>query len=131
MKPVYQELISKIVAMQNCNKSENFDWYDRHELAIEEIENNNLPSGSGIDSGTRVNLDKTTANKLVIDSSYHCMNQDGYYDGWIDFTVTVTPSLLSDIDIDIKGNFSQRHNKYADVKDYLYDVFNMSLCTLV
>jgi len=131
MKPVYQELISKIVAMENCEKTGNTEWYDNHSLAIHDIEMDNLPSGSGIDSGTRVNLDKTTANKLVLDSSYHCMNQDGFYDGWIDFTVTVTPSLLSGIDIDIKGNFSQRHNKYADVKEYLQDVFSMSLCTLV
>ena len=131
MKPLYQELISKIVAMENCQKTGNTQWEDNHSLAIHEIEMDNLPSGSGIDSGTRVNLDKTTANKLVLDSSYHCMNQDGFYDGWIDFTVIVTPSLLFDIDIDIKGNFSQRHNKYADVKDYLYDVFSMSLCTLV
>lgn len=42
-------------------------------------------SGSGIDSGW--DLGKVTKKGFWLESSWHCMNEDGYYDGWQMFAV--------------------------------------------
>jgi hypothetical protein len=120
---IYQHIARKVTAERNCEVSGNTEWYDKHGLALHRIEADHLPSGSGIDCGTRIDMDKTTADKIVLNSNYHCMDEHGFYDGWIGFTVTIKPSLLHGITLDIKGPFSDRHGKYADLKDYLGDVF--------
>jgi len=55
------------------------------------------------------------------------MNEDGCYDGWIDFTVKVQPSLEFDFDLKITGKFG----KHQDLKDHLYDLFNQALTQTV
>ncbi len=98
-------------------------WEDRHEESLIELTNNYLPSGSGIDSGCEIDLKKSGQNKIVINSSYHAMNEHGYYDGWYDFKVTVKSHLILEIDLKITGKFG----KYGDVKEYLYDIFHHAL----
>jgi len=120
-RKVYQKLASTINARMNCKKSGNTLWYDRHLDTIEDIQKNHLPYGSGIDTGCIVNNEKFET--LVIESSFHTMDEQGGYDRWIDFKVTVKPSLLSGIDLKIVGNFG----KNQDLKDYLHEVFNMAL----
>jgi len=119
--PVYKQLASSILARKNCIDSGNEDWFDNHSLLIEHIQQNYLPSGSGIDSGCTINVEKYQI--LEIKSSYHTMDENGCYGRWTDFTVKVKPSLIFDFDISIIGNFG----KHQMVKDYLYDVFNDAL----
>lgn len=65
-----------------------------------------LPHGSGFDSQARVNLDFIHSRRndymFTINGSYHCMNPDGYYCGWIHFVVTVGASLLYGVTIDVR-----------------------------
>ena len=77
-----------------------------------------MPSGSGFDSGTKFDFDKSTPNKLVFQTSYHHMNQNGYYDGWTEHTITVTPSLQFGFDAVIGG---RDRNGW---KEYAYEVVN-------
>ena len=126
-QPLYQLLAGITGARLNCIANENQDqnrmeWTDRHTDRIESLVKDYLPSGSGIDSGVTFNFDKSTADKLVLDSSYHCMDDMGGYDGWIDFTVIITPSLQFGFQMDITGDFS-RH----DLEDYLHEVFSHCL----
>lgn len=108
-----------------------------------------LPHGSGIDSDWRIELLKN--GNIHCHNAYHCMNQDGYYDGWIDFYVKlyrhrvneyrVLQGLMSgkiqvvhrkgDIDFKIVGSFHLRWNKYIDVKDYLYDCIGYALRNII
>jgi hypothetical protein len=118
---VYQQLASLVTARENCVKSGNDVWFDKHGEAIETIVNNYMPSGSGFDSGTKIDLDKSTGDKLVFTTSYHHMNDGGYYDGWSDHTVTVKPSLLHGFTLNIGG---RDRNGF---KDYAYDVFQIAL----
>jgi len=62
-----------------------------------------LPSGSGIDSGITIDDEASTAEKLVLNLSFHHMDDGGFYDGWTDHTVTVTPSWEG-INVDIDGD---------------------------
>jgi hypothetical protein len=103
---LYSELSSLIQARLNClsataNESQR-QWADKHEERIERLVKDFMPSGSGFNSGTKIDLDSSHAGKLVFDTSFHHMTENGYYDGWTDHTVTVTPSFQG-FDIRVSG----------------------------
>lgn len=120
-KKVYQEIASRLNAIENCEKRENWEWRDKHEEAIREIARNHLPSGSGIDTGTRIDFDKSNPEKIVLLMSYHHMNENGMYDGWTDHTITVRPSLQFGFNLTISGR------NRNDLKDYLHEVYEHAL----
>lgn len=80
-----------------------------------------LPSGSGWDSGTDIDLDASHANKLVLFGAFHHMSESGYYMIWTEHIIVVKPSLTSDFDLRITG--SNRN----DIKDHLYQTFDYAL----
>ena len=121
LRPLYQELASAVQARLNCIASSDSEWEGKHEERIEALVKNHLPSGSGIDSGTAIDLDKSTGEKLVLTLSYHHMDEMGGYDGWTEHTITVRPSLLFGIDLTISGRDRNR------IKDYLYEVYQYAL----
>jgi hypothetical protein len=120
-RPLCRELSSLLVAAENCRKAGNTEWLDKHEDRIEQLVKE-LPSGSGIDCGTKLVREKCTPHKLVFAVSFHHMNDVGMYDGWTEHVVTVTPSF-DGIDIHISGR--NRNN----IKDYLADTYHDALTT--
>jgi len=80
-----------------------------------------LPSGSGIDAGCKIDVEKSSSDKVVINFSWHHLNENGYYDGWTDHKLIVKPKLYGDFDLIITG----RDKGY--IKDYLYDLFDTML----
>jgi len=119
--PLYRELASLVAARANCRKSNNGEWLDKHTESLWYLANNYLPSGSGIDCGTKIDLDASTPNRLVFTFSFHHMNDVGMYDGWTEHALIVTPSLTSGIDLRITGKDRNQ------VKDYLYEVYHHAL----
>lgn len=120
-KPVYSVIASKLAAMANCLKSGNFQWYENHKYAIEEIIKNHLPRGSGIDAGIKIDFDKSNADKIVFTFGFHHMNEGGYYDGWTEHEAIIKPSLAFGFTLKITGkdrNF---------IKEYLHDTLHHSL----
>ena len=113
-KPLYQQLATRIDAFHRCAETDNAEWYEKHLDAILAMVDY-LPHGSGIDGDTRIDLERSNGNKIIITSQYHAMDDNGYYDGWIDFTITVKPSLMFGIELNITGNFG----RYQDIKAYL------------
>lgn len=120
-----QRLARLIVARVNCIDNDNGNWADQHEVGIEMILAT-LPAGSGIDSGNEVDYDKSSINRIVINSSFHVMNDQGGYDGWIDYRVIITASLMFGFDVNIVGNFSSNKNAHG-LKDSLVDLYSDSL----
>lgn len=94
MQNVFTQIASRIVAMRNCEKVGNTEWRNKHKTAIESLVKEHAPSGSGFDNGTRFDYDKSTGAKLIFHTSFHHMNETGYYDGWTEHTVTVTRDFL-------------------------------------
>ena len=119
-KNIIQELATQIQARANCAQSGNVEWYGRWTRAIAHIEKNYLPSGSGIDRGTRVDFDKSTADRIVLVFEFHHMNENGMYDGWTEHTATITPGF-NGIHIAIGGR-----NRNG-IKDYLHGVLSHAL----
>jgi hypothetical protein len=120
-KLLYQELASRIGARKNCEKSNNIEWFEKHGDMAEKLAKDFMPSGSGIDSGTNIDLDESTAEKLVFYFGYHHMDENGMYSGWTEHKLIVTPSLQFGISLRITGR-DRNH-----VKEYLYEVFQTDL----
>lgn len=78
-----------------------------------------MPSGSGFDSGTTLDLDKSSPTKLVFNTSFHHMTE-GSYDGWTEHTVTATPTFAG-LTLSIGGR------NRNDIKDYIYETFDTAL----
>lgn len=118
--PLYRRIASRLDArirsMQNGNK----EWHARHTDALRAMQRH-LPSGSGIDSGTTIDLDESRGEKIVLRTSFHHMDEQGGYDGWTEHAVTITPSLRFGIEIKISGRDRN------DIKSYLADVFQEAL----
>ena len=97
------------------------EYKGQAEDKIRELEKQ-LPSGSGVDNGASVNLKLSTPQKIVINTAFHHMDGNGYYDGWTEHQVIVTPCLKYGYALRITG---RNRNQ---IKDYLYDLFdNLSI----
>ena len=118
---LYQELAQAIDARLNCIASGDTEWFDHWTGRIGDLAENHLPHGSGFDSGTTVDLDKSTRDRIVLHTSYHHMNEGGYYDGWTEHDVIVKPAFLNGFELRITGR--DRDNW----KDYAYEVFDCAL----
>lgn len=119
---LYSELATAIQAHKNCNarNPRNDEWFDKWTNRINELVRK-LPSGSGIDCGTKIDLDATHEEKLVLYASFHHMNDGGFYDGWTEHTITVTPSFTSKINLRISGR------NRNDIKEYLNEEYYHAL----
>lgn len=119
MKTIASEIYSRIMAIESCMKSNNSEWLDKHTEKLIELEKN-LPSGSGIDCGTKIDTRDLKANQFKLTLSFHHMDENGFYDGWTDHVITVRPSF-DGIDLTISGK-----NKNM-IKEYLYDLYYNAL----
>jgi hypothetical protein len=114
-------IASTVAARSNCLTGlGNKEWLQRWTDRLENIERELLPRGSGIDSGTIVHLEKSTADRIVFRVPFHCMDPNGFYCGWRDYTVTVTPSF-DGFNVRVTGR------DYNGLKDYLADLFRETL----
>jgi hypothetical protein len=125
--PLYQLLAQMVIAYQNCLKrgAEHAYWKHNHQVLLERLVREHMPSGAGVDDGTKIDLDKSTGDLLVFIARFHHMNSDGFYTKWTDHVVTVTPSLGFGISLKISGLDSN------GIKDHLGDLFYAALREVV
>ena len=102
---------------ERAENNPNAQWGDIARTRLDQLVNM-LPSGSGIDSGTK--LVSASATKIVLECSFHHMNETGYYDGWTKHRITVRPTFDS-LDIHISGR------NRNDIKEYLHEVYALAL----
>jgi hypothetical protein len=123
--PLYKQLASLVDARLRC-EGKAFDvrlrgWYEKHTESIRALVQEYMPHGSGFDNGTKIDLDRSTSERLVFTTAFHHMNEHGGYDGWTEHTVTVTASLAFNFSLKIGGR------NRNDIKDYMHEVFACSL----
>lgn len=133
MTKVYQAIASRVSAIVNCNATlDNLssanqacerasEWITKHTEKIEEIVKNHLPSGSGFDSGTKFEFDKSNPNKLVFKADFHHMDDNGFYCGWSEHEVIITPDFVGEFKMKITGRDRRQ------IKDYIGDTFHHAL----
>lgn len=129
---VARTIASTLQAYRNCQtrpcttgNGGSMTWADKHKQRIEQLCRDLLPSGSGIDSGTRLDMDTSKPDRLVFNTAFHHMDDNGMYNGWTEHTVTVKASLIHDLDIRVGGR------NRNDIKDYLGDTFEHALSRIV
>lgn len=116
----YEQMARTIAALNNSIINKNYLWEDKYRKTIDELIKQ-LPHGSGIDSSWIIAL--TRSDVLFFSNSFHAMNEQGGYEGWIDFTVKVSPSLQFGANIKITGTFGKRQ----EIKEYLYDMIDIAI----
>jgi len=72
---LYKQIASALQAHNNCIKNHNSEWSIKHEKRIESLVKNEMPSGSGIDTGILFDMDKSTSNKLIFSFGYQSLLQ--------------------------------------------------------
>lgn len=117
---LYQEIARALQACQNCVESDNTGWIE-HYLEILEKYNDLLPSGAGFDCGCKLVVSASRPDRLVISADYHHMDDGGYYDGWSEHTVVVTPSLAFGFNLRVTGRDRN------EIKDYIAETFDYVL----
>lgn len=120
-RTIIQRLAELIAQRKNCMTSNNMAWLHTTEARIEYIRAHLLPHGSGIDGKNVIDLEKSTDTKIVIRTSFHHMNEHGFYCGWTSHTLTFRPSFLSAMDIVISGRDRE------GIKGYLHETFCYAL----
>ena len=118
---LYRHFAGSLQAYQNCIKTGNKIWEDKHKEKLNELVKNEMPHGSGIDSGMALDLENSNPNKLIFTFEFHHMNENGMYDGWTDHKLIVTPDLYNKFNLKITG----RDKNYT--KEYLYEIFHYAL----
>ena len=113
---LYQAIAQTIASIKTCETSCNWEWFEKHKETLARL-TRELPSGSGIDNGCEIDRDASNDTRLIITFSFHHMDDNGYYDGWTDYRLTLRPCLRFGIDVKIQGE--DRNN----IKDYLYETF--------
>jgi len=119
---LYKELAGTIQARLNCIQNKNQDWIQKHEDKISELIDR-LPHGSGLDGDNIINLDKSNGEKIIIETSFHHMDENGMYDGWTEHKLIITASLIFGLHIKIIGR--DKNN----IKEYLHEIFHYALTT--
>ena len=80
--------------------------------------------GSGIDSEW---IYSESAKMHKLSNSYHCMNDGGYYDGCIDFTIKFNKTDLNDYTLVLNGSHSHNKNRKYQLNEYLNDCIFFTL----
>jgi hypothetical protein len=65
-KQLIDEIAGLVGAYKNAVKSRNTEWVDRHRDALKELVRDRLPSGSGIDNGTAIDIEASTSQKSSV-----------------------------------------------------------------
>lgn len=79
-----------------------------------------LPHGNGIDC--KWDFDYQKNGKVLAKNSYHCMDENGYYDGWADFTVKFDMhKAMTAFDLQFNGKHSAYLNNKHTLRDCLED----------
>jgi hypothetical protein len=112
---------STVQARLNCLKSGNTEWEGKHEAYLCKLSASCLASGSGFDSGTKIDLDNSTGERLVFTTAFHHMDEWGGYDGWTEHTVIVTPSLVFGFNLRVTGKDRN------DIKEHIAESFRNDL----
>jgi len=122
-RPMYAMVASALQAYQNCLKSDTANtewesiWEDRLGRQLAEM----LPSGNGFDAGCSLNIYACQPDRLVFNTSFHHTSEIGYYNGWTNHQVIVTPSLTHGFNLRITGKDKN------DIKCYIAETFHQIL----
>ena len=129
MAKLYSKLANTLIAFQNCIASGNHKWQDIHEKNLEKWVKEYMPSGAGI-SEPELDLVNSLPDRLEFKFSYHQMDDNGSYCGYLDMIAIVKPSLAFGYDLHIDLTDDSQAEEAIDLDgtaEYLHQTFSEAL----
>lgn len=125
-QPLYQVLAEIVNSRLHCVNSPAHAQVAGHWTeCLTQLAKNFLPSGSGVDSGTVIDLEQSTSKQLVLNAAFHHMDENGYYNGWTHYVVRVKANLSSGIELVV--SWPKGEKDYNETSDYLSELFYVNL----
>lgn len=123
---LFRAIARVLLARETSTERGNQEGVDNQNKFLKDLEKF-LPSGAGIDNGTKIDLENSTSSKIILTFSYHRMNDNGFYVGWFDYQVDIKlpRNLTCDYNLMFHGD------EVLNDLDYLHDVFVTTLETVV
>jgi hypothetical protein len=119
-KTLIQHIASTVRALANCERmGDRADAIAKHKKTLINLAKL-LPSGSGINSGTKIDADRSSGEKVVLTAGFHHMNDSGFYDGWTEHTITIRPAF-DGLNVTISGRDRNQ------IKEYLCELYDYAL----
>ena len=115
--PLYKILARNLAIIDGANGGRASDRLDY-------IEKEFLPSGSGFDAGTKIERE-SSVNKIVLLTSFHHMNENGYYDGWTEHKIIIKPCLQFGFTFTISGRDKRQIKEY--IEDMLQEILSREI----
>jgi hypothetical protein len=127
MRYVYEVLARIVEARLRSIDLNQHEWVAKHEQELRKIVHKYLPSGGGYDTGCEIDLDRSRENLLVIKTSFHFMNDVGYYTHWQNYILECTPSLIHGFVMKVKfaNHKPVNESDLEFIGDNLYDALKM------
>ena len=125
---VAEELSGIIPAYRRCVADGNEKWENRHGSILGWIKDQFLPQGSGFNSGTFYDTERSNRDRLVFTTWFYHMNQWGMYTHCREYTVKVTPCFGpgDKFDVEVHGVGRGWQRDHA-IMDYIGEVFYRAL----
>jgi hypothetical protein len=117
------KVYTRIAQLVHAIQTQNPEWSAISSDKLDDLLYQYLPHGSGFDMGTKIDLDKSTAEKVYLVAPFHHMDQNGFYCGWSDHVIRITPSLRDGFDLKISN---PDRAKSWDM-EYFYETFQYAL----
>lgn len=121
--------IQKLLTLKrkfNIMKNAYFELLESNFHELSNYLDNVLPHGSGINCNWEFDYQRN--GKVIARNSYHCMDEDGYYCGYADFTLKFSMhEALTDFELEFNGKQSRYLNRKFMLRDYLEDIIYHSL----
>ena len=126
-KPLFVHIADAVTARANCIAREArgesptpSPWSDIWSERLEQAARDLLPSGSGFDAGTKIDLDASRADRVTLKTAFHHMDAHGGYDGWTTHKIHLTP---------VFGGYAMRvtGKDRNGIKDYIADAVGEAL----
>jgi hypothetical protein len=85
-----------------------------HEYIVREL----LPKGSGFDDYPAIV--EASDSEVIIVIRYHPLNEDGYYEGWIEERLHITPSIIHTY----KSELTDNSGAEEGIREYILDTYH-------
>ena len=112
------ELLAELVVTQS---TQNDEWAPKSRDKANDLAEHFLPHGCGFDAGTHVDWKRSKVNRIVLYTHFHHINDGGFYDGWTEHSVVVTPSLVYGFETRITGRDRN------EIKNYIGEEMELRL----
>lgn len=119
--PLFRVLAQVCANLRHAQSAENTVWINKWGATAKELVKEYMPSGSGFDDGTKIDLDSSDDTTLVFETSFHHMDEHGGYTCWTEHKVHVRPNLAHGFDVRVTGS-----NK-NEIRDFISETFHYAL----